>query len=182
METMLEEEKAIEQVSGSRSRKGNVRSAREAEEGRLVSSDFIYKLRSKLGLTQSEFAQLLGVTNITVNAWERRGVDNIRGSSFYALRSIVALVKQAIEHPDFLTIEELKQYFKKCANRDAVARYTSYNDQIANDYLWLVNSGTFHGVLAAILLDKHLKKKIGSENMPKLEDRLDAENEILEKI
>jgi len=122
------------------------------------------------------------VTNITVNAWERRGVDNIRGSSFYALRGIVALVKQAIEHPDFLTIEELKQYFKKCANRDAVARYTSYNDQIANDYLWLVNSGTFHGVLAAILLDKHLKKKIGSENMPKLEDRLDAENEILEKI
>jgi DNA-binding transcriptional regulator YiaG len=50
----------------------------------------IKKLRHRLGLTQAEFAELIGVNQATVSKWERNG-----GISRFALKTLERLKQEA---------------------------------------------------------------------------------------
>ena len=63
-------------VAATRSKGTSAAAAIESEEGAdrsRISSKTIATLRTKLGLTQGEFAKLIGVTGQSVYQWERKG-------------------------------------------------------------------------------------------------------------
>jgi len=81
---------------------------------------FIKELRLKLKLTQSAFAEVLGVTKKSVEKWEQ-GINNINGSA----KKIALLL---FEHPNIITL--FSPYIKtedNCEEKQAAFRYISYS-------------------------------------------------------
>jgi putative transcriptional regulator len=54
-------------------------------------SDLVKKLRSKLGLTQEQFAQKVGVTFPTINRWEK----GVRKPHPFLLKRLTGMAKEA---------------------------------------------------------------------------------------
>lgn len=127
----------------------------------LMSAEFVRGVRESLELSQGELAQLLGVTNITITSWEKNGVDSIRGGTFYLLRAIVALLKQADHNPEFLSLSVLKRYLKMGASGELLPYYIKYAEELNEEYLALINSGIMVGTMAAMLFDLYIEKKTG---------------------
>jgi DNA-binding transcriptional regulator YiaG len=123
----------------------------------LMSPDYVKKIREGLGLSQSEFAQIIGVTNITVNSWEKVGVESVRGGSFFLMRALVAMLKEAIACPDFISVDRLKRYLKMGANQELAPYYMRYSDELDSEFVALLNSGLIMGTMGALLFDAHLE-------------------------
>lgn len=90
---------------------------RRAAEGALSSFGAIRRLRSRLGLTQEQYARLLGVTWTTVSRWERgQAKPDAKGlAKLSRLQELLDLIGDAIrpeDVPRFLTAPhaELKGY------------------------------------------------------------------------
>lgn len=66
----------------------------------LVTSDTLLRLRKKLGLTQNELAQLVGVTGTSINRWENGRVAPADGSLdlLQALQSAVRKDAEGVRH------------------------------------------------------------------------------------
>lgn len=70
--------------------------ATAAEPGLRPSGVMVRKLRAKLGVTQTEFAKLAGVSNLTISKWERNeGRIVLRTRTLSALARIRGLSKKA---------------------------------------------------------------------------------------
>lgn len=61
---------------------------------RRITSDTILKLRSRLGLSQQQLADLMGVSNQSVSLWERRkGALKLRSRPMENLQSVLGMSK-----------------------------------------------------------------------------------------
>jgi len=138
----------------------------------LVDPEFVTSLRNKLGITQNELAQLLGVTNITILSWEKQGLDSIRGSTFFMYKTLVSLLRQGANHEDFVDPKVTAKYLQLCSRKDLFSYYTNYPEHIDPEILSIINSGTILGVMMAIIVDLYLDKiGVGSPAKDILENR-----------
>ena len=127
--------------------------------GPLVSPEYIKKLRSSLGLTQAQFAVLMEVGNVTISHWEKEGMDGVRCSNYTNFRALVALLRQASEHPEFLPMQKLLWYLELASRHELMVHYLENADVVVPDFLNLINTGSIMGVVFALLLDIELKKR-----------------------
>lgn len=125
----------------------------------LMSAEDVRKIRGILGMSQQEFAILLGVTALTITSWEREGVTSVRGGSFFLLLTLIALLKQAQQFPDFISPERLKALLKRGTNYQLISQYREFSEMMTDDYYSLINMGMLTGVMAAMLFDAYLEKK-----------------------
>jgi len=139
----------------------------------VVSGEYIRKLRLGLGLTQLQFAELMEVGNVTVANWEKSGLDGTRSSSFPNFKYLTTLLKQSMNHPEFISTQKLIRYFKLASNHDLMPYYLPYMKDMATDYLSVINSGSLSSVLFALLFDKDLEKH--GKNSPVGDSREDLE-------
>ncbi len=113
----------------------------------------IKELRKKLGLTQEEFAKLLGVGYTTVNRWEN-GKNEPRGQALEALERLKTLVEEAEEGEDF-TIEDLKEILKDVESGKLVSNLSGL---IPGSLLGLVAAGGLVGFLTGLSTAFLIKK------------------------
>ncbi|EDP73581.1 helix-turn-helix domain-containing protein [Hydrogenivirga sp. 128-5-R1-1] len=113
----------------------------------------IRELRKKLGLTQEEFAQLLGVGFTTVNRWEN-GKSEPRGQALEALEKLRTLIEEAEEGKDF-TIEDLKEILKDIESGRLVSNLSGV---IPKSVLGLVAAGGIVGFLTGLSTAFLIKK------------------------
>ena len=67
----------------------------ELKRKRRPTGDGVRKLRTKLGLTQAQFAKLLDVSSLSVSKWERtKGSVTVRNRTLVALRKVRGLGKR----------------------------------------------------------------------------------------
>ena len=67
----------------------------ELQRKRRPTSAGILKMRTKLDLTQAQFAQLIGVSSLSVSKWERtQGPVTVRDRTLVALRKVRGLGKR----------------------------------------------------------------------------------------
>jgi len=125
----------------------------------VVSGEYIRKLRVSLGLTQLQFAKLMEVGNVTVANWEKNGLDGTRSSSFPNFKYLTTLLKQSMKHPELVSSEKLARYLKLASNHELMPYYLPYLKELEADYLNVINSGSFTGVLFALLFDKELERR-----------------------
>ena len=113
----------------------------------------IKELRKKLGLTQEEFAKLLGVGYTTVNRWEN-GKSEPRGQALEALEKLRTLVEEAEEGKDF-TIEDLKEILRDVESGKLVSNLSGL---IPGSLLGLVAAGGLVGFLTGLSTAFLIKK------------------------
>lgn len=159
--------------------------------GPLVPADYIKRLRLSLGLTQAQFAVLLEVGNVTVSHWEKDGMDGARNSSYVNLKTLVGLLRQAMEHPEMLNLEKLLKYLDLASRHELVVHYLPFEDLVAQELLSVINSGSVTGVVVALLLDTELVRQgrpTPYEKIVSIEDKGPAlggglqENGLLDQI
>jgi DNA-binding transcriptional regulator YiaG len=93
-------------------------SSTELEKARITGK-VIRSARKRLGLSQVDFATLLGVTPVTVWLWERRdGRIRVRGES----RSAIVAARKMKKREAAKRVEELKQAARARAGRKRVKR------------------------------------------------------------
>jgi DNA-binding transcriptional regulator YiaG len=93
-------------------------SSTELEKARITGK-VIRSARKRLGLSQVDFATLLGVTPVTVWLWERRdGRIRVRGES----RSAIVAARKMKKLEAAKRVEELKQAARARAGRKRVKR------------------------------------------------------------
>ena len=113
----------------------------------------IRELRKKLGLTQEEFAQLLGVGFTTVNRWEN-GKSEPRGQALEALEKLKTLIEEAEEGKDF-TIEDLREILRDIESGRLVSNLSGV---IPKSVLGLVAAGGLVGFLTGLSTAFLIKK------------------------
>ena len=117
----------------------------------------IRELRKKLGLTQEEFARLLGVGYTTINRWEN-GKSEPRGQALEVLEKLKTIVEEAEKGKD-ITLEELKEILKDLGNGRLVSNLSGI---VPGSILGLVAAGGLVGFLTglstAYLVRKFLRK------------------------
>jgi transcriptional regulator with XRE-family HTH domain len=123
----------------------------------VVSGEYIRKLRLSLGVTQSQFAELMGVGNVTVANWEKSGLDGTRSYSFANYKYLTTLLKQSMRHPEFVSPQKLIKYLKLASEHELLPHYLPYLKEMETDYLGVINSGSLVSVLFALLFDKDLE-------------------------
>ncbi len=122
-----------------------------------MSGDQIRELRKKLGLTQEEFAKLLGVGFTTVNRWEN-GKSEPRGQALEALEKLKALVDEAEKKKDF-SVEDIREILKEIESGRLVS---SLSGILPGSLLGLVAAGGLVGFIAG-LSTAFLIKKLSSD-------------------
>jgi DNA-binding transcriptional regulator YiaG len=125
----------------------------------LMSAEDVRKVRTILGMTQQEFAILLGVTALTINSWEKVGVESVRGGSFFLLHTVIALLKQAQKTPDFISPEKLKEILKQGVEGKLIPKYRTVSEMMADEFYYVISMGMLTGAMAAMLFDVYLEKK-----------------------
>ncbi len=122
----------------------------------------VRELRKKLGLTQQEFAQLLGVGFTTVNRWENDKSEP-RGQALEALEKLSDLVEEAESDGDF-TLEELRGILKEVESGKLVS---ALSGSLPKSILGLVAAGGVIGFIAglstAFLIRKFTSGKEGNK-------------------
>jgi len=114
----------------------------------------IRELRKKLGLTQEEFARLLGVGYTTINRWEN-GKSEPRGQASEILEKLKTIIEEAEKGRD-ITLEELKEILKDLGNGRLVSNLSGI---VPGSILGLVAAGGLIGFLTG-LSTAYLVKKL----------------------
>ena len=117
----------------------------------------IRELRKKLGLTQEEFAQLLGVGYTTVNRWENDKSEP-RGQVAQVLSKLKELVEEA-EEGDQLSIEEIRNIVKDINSGKLISKLANVLPSTALGLLATSGITGFIAALSSAMLLKRLKKE-----------------------
>ena len=121
----------------------------------------IKELRKKLGLTQEEFAKLLGVGYTTVNRWEN-GKSEPRGQALITIKKFKELVEYA-ERGEGFTLDELREVLKEVESGKIVSGLAGI---LPGSLLGLVAAGGLIGFITG-LSTALLLKKLGSKDKEK---------------
>jgi Predicted transcriptional regulator len=142
------------------------------------------KYRSALGMTQADMARFLGTTPSTLNVWERDVAEEMeekRGSSYFIYKCVKALINQSFKTPDMIAPADLKKFFQAGASQNLAKHYIPVSDFLDDEFMIIINSGNFIGVLFAMLADNYFRKTgktVPGEQMLKMQN---IEKEIIQK-
>jgi len=130
-----------------------------------VSGEEIKQLRKALGLTQEEFADLLGVQYSTVNRWEN-GKAKPQGQSKATLTILKALMDEAKDSRGDLSIDDIRRTLREFKTGKALGWLSSALPAgIVGALLSGGAAGLIGGIVASYLM-KRLSEDKGSEKQP----------------
>lgn len=117
------------------------------------------KIREIFGFKQHELALLLSTSVVTVSAWETKGVAPVANkvTPFGNLVQFIALVKQSVEHPEFVSLRKLKAYAKSTVTGELYRHYAQYSTYMSSDFAIVFKTPNLYTLLFALAFDKHLE-------------------------
>ncbi len=123
----------------------------EMGEALLATGEKLRSTRTDLGLTQREFALLLGVKPLTVKVWERAGLQETRGGAHQLFLALEAMLDLADSRPDLLNPDVFRETVRLTAQKRLAGYFLRTKDDYTSGFLRLVCSGHLVGALAALL-------------------------------
>lgn len=119
----------------------------------LVRPKFLSSFREVLGLTQVEFALLLGCTNISIHLWEKNGITDVKGPAYGNFKTLIALFRHAYQYPETINPEMLCDFVQSSAKHRLIDKFFQRTAKIDPEILSSINSGTVNSVLLALIFD-----------------------------
>ncbi len=125
--------------------------------GRRMSPEEIRWIREQLDISQDELAQLMGVTFSTVNRWEN-GPVGPKGPAMMVLRILYAILQEAEEYPDRISIEEIREVVNKVRSGKIVTEVLNKKG-VSEALVNVLAGGSMAGVIVAIMILKWLAEE-----------------------
>lgn len=107
----------------------------------IVNNEFVKKLRKRLGMSQSIFATVLGVTKKTIEKWEQ-GVNPIKGCAARLLHIInnqPTIIDQIYKVKTYNNLNEYNVSISK-GNGEKIIKIEDINQYKYDDLKYIVNS------------------------------------------
>ena len=143
-----------------RKRKGGRPPKPQVPEGTApyVTPEEVKALRAALGLSITEFSQLVRVAHSTIRQqWEVKGVFNRSGDTYALFNMLCAMTSAAANNPEFISPKEMLDMIDETLNHTLGNRFVQYPEHASESFVAAVNSGDFAGVVLATMFTMYLK-------------------------